>query len=86
MKRVFTAKQFTIKCEWYGSRLEGGPDWCYRVWWNAPNGKTVPMSEIFFKKEDAKKFVAKTCKTSNALYAERENDPEAFARKYQKSN
>ena len=55
MKRVFTAKQFTIKSEWYGSRLEGGPDWCYVIWFNASNGKSVRIGDTYFKKADAQK-------------------------------
>lgn len=68
MKRIFTAKQFTIKSEWCGSRLEGGSDWIYRIYFNAPNGKQIEMKEKFFRKEDAKKYISRLCKLANAMY------------------
>ena len=82
MKRVFTAKQFTIKCEWYGSRIKNGPDWCYRIWFNAPNGKTIRIGDVYFKKADAQRKVSECCRIANMLYEERENDPAEFERKY----
>ena len=72
MKRVFTANQFTIKCVWFGSRIQGGPDYVYHICFNAPNGKQIALNGSFSRKADAKKYIAECCKISNALYEKKE--------------
>ena len=63
----FRVKDFTIKPVYIGSRLQGGPQYGYEIYYHAPSGKTVRLDKITYTKKDAQAYIRETIKIAQAL-------------------
>ena len=70
-QRIFKCKDCEIVSFRYGSRLQNGPEWAYRVVYHAPSGKSVEFREVFFTKESAKKFISDVVSAANKIVDQR---------------
>lgn len=71
MKKILI-KDFNIVSFRYGSRLQNGPEWAYKIVYCAPNGKRVQLDHICFTKKAALAYIRETVKLAEALINERD--------------
>ena len=72
MESKILAKDFEIKGVRVGSRLQGGPEWAYEIYFNAPTGKKVRLNKTFYTKEAARKYIRETIKLAKELVKAKE--------------
>lgn len=63
----FKVKDFSIVSVYIGSRLQGGPQYGYRIYYNAPDGRTKRLNKTCYTKESARKHIRATVKALNAI-------------------
>ena len=71
-KPVFRMKDFSIKSIYIGSRLQGGPQYRYEIYYHAPNGQTVRLNETCYTKVGAREYIRRTIRIAKALKAKRD--------------
>ena len=66
-------KDFEIKSVYIGSRLQSGPQWAYRVYYTAPDGRQTSIKGLFYRKSDARKTISERVRLLNSLIKEHES-------------
>lgn len=65
-------KDFEIKSFWYGSRLQGGPEWAYKIVYCAHDGRRIVLDKVCFTKKAAEQYIRETVKITKELLKQRE--------------
>ena len=63
----FRVKDFTIKPIYVGSRLQGGPQYGYAIYYNTPSGKSVRLNKTCYTKKAANEYIRQTIKLASAM-------------------
>lgn len=67
MEKWFAMKNFDIVSFRYGSRIENGPEWVYKIVFHSPSGKTVVLNKVCFTKKAALNYIRETVKVAKVL-------------------
>ena len=67
----FKIKDFNIKSVYVGSRLQGGPQYGYEIYYHAPNGKSVRLNKVCYTKKAAIEYIRQTIKIARAIQEKR---------------